>query len=270
MRESETRGFAKTKYDSAIELQNAKKQAFFAKPPLTGKPVCQKKLLENPVKSKYTIPKIKPNLTIVKIVTPPSSPKKVYPPLEPDEDILEIDLKFSDSEDSGCESKSPSSKIDAINTNEQRSVNETPRKRSYTSVGKRRLDPSVFDRIGRPATKSNFTRAAPKPFPKSVKRANPFAWSKFDPPSKRAPINQFARPHQEVAWAPATSAQPPTIIINNYYRGVPYPPPYKPPPQCTDPTRMSRGQFKRFTNRKSTTQEQINEALAIRNAWKKQ
>lgn len=262
MNESETRGFKKTRYDSNTELKNAKKQAFFAEKPLTDRALCQKKQLENPIKPKFIIPKIKENLTIIKIVTPPTSPKKtVYPPLQPGEDILETDLKFSESESE--------SEREAINTPVNKEV-EKPTQRVHQSLGKSRLDSSVFETANRPPTIVHTIRTTSNKLIQSCKRPNPFAWPKNNPPAKRAPATNFTRLNTEVVCPQAISTQPATIIINNYYRGVPYHPPQRPAPQCTDPTRMSRGQFRRFLNRKTTTQDQINQALAIRNSFKNQ
>lgn len=237
---------------------------------MANKPLCQKKQFENPVKPTFTIPQRRPDLTITKIVTPPrvnendhvTSPKKiVYPPLGPDEDILEIDLHISDSENSESETETTNTPSNIFNTvsaqtkqNDQHTSVEQPKK-LYHSTGKCRLDPAIFEQTNRPA---------PRKLSQSIKRPNPFVWSRVDPPSKRAPSTNFALCNTELI----RSTPPATIIINNYYRGIPYNPPHKPVPQCTDPARMSRGQFKRFISRKSTTQAQIKEALAIRNSLK--
>lgn len=232
--------------------------------------------MENPFRTKFTIPKIqKPNLTITRIVTPTknnspekvTSPRKiVYPPLESDEDILEIDLQISESENSESESGTKTT-LNAYPT-ENRSVTiSRPIKSVFHSAGKSRLDPSIFEQNKRPSNKFHKNQAQGRKIPQGFKRPNPFVWSKTEPPAKRAPSSNVQRVNTEVV-CPKPTETPPTIIINNYYRGVPYNPPHKPPPQCSDPKRMSRGQFRRFMNRKSTTQEQIKEALAIRNSLK--
>lgn len=189
------------------------------------------------------------------------------PPLGPDEDILEIDLDLSESSESDSEEKGASiEKVATTNTNKNENltvVKPNPIKKVTHSLGKSRLHPSLLEKIDRP--KTNFENIQAKPIT-GVKRANP--WSKIpagNPPEKRAPSPTFARFNPGLV-CPRLPSSIPTIIINNYY-GHSAP---KQPPQCVDPARMSRGQFQRFANRKSTTQEQVSEALAIRNALKKQ
>lgn len=256
---------------------------------MAGKPLCQKKRFENPVKPTFTIPKVRPNLTITKIVTPPrvyetnivTSPKKVYPPLEPDEDILEIDLQLSDTESSESENEAQNptiEKIETSNTNTHTNKSEShsvdkpqPIKKIFSSAGKSRLNPYAFETNNRPKNKVNVINQT-RPLPQWVSRAlsvngpPSFVWPKVDPPPKRVPSPTFARFNPGLVSPTPTSTPPPTIIINNYYGNNSH----RPISQCTDPAQMSRGQFKRFANRKTTTQKQINEALAIRNALKKQ
>lgn len=164
-----------------------KSKHFLQKKTLDINSACQKKRLEKPVKPIFRIPKIKPsqpnitivtspreNLTIITTITPPkdlTSPKKVvYPPLESDEDILEIDLKISESENSESENGNEAS-------------DTAPTQKQYFSAGKSRLDPSVFNTTIRPPSKIN--RAPVKKLPQGIKRLQPSVWPKSDPTSKR-------------------------------------------------------------------------------------
>lgn len=176
-------------------------------------------------------------------MTPPKV--RPLPPFESDDDILEIDLKLSSSE-----SESDSEKRDT-----------TLRKRPTCSTGKSRLNFSTLEKI-KPSSLKKGNHPIAKKFSHGVKRQQPFVWPKIDVPPKRVPSPTFARFNPGLVCPSTTVSPPPNIIINNYYGTSSRQ--FK--PQCIDPARMSRGQFKRFTKR--STQTQINEALAIRNALK--
>lgn len=261
MAESEIRGFTKPKVNIKADLKAAKKQAFFAQPPLSGKPLCQKKQLENLSKPNLTIIKSvtppRDNLTIIKIVTPP---KKVYPPLQAGENLLETDLQISDSESEKESEKEKSSPVKPLNVDKQKI------KKPLTSTDKWRLNPAIVEKYKCPTNRlpNNQSKLVPNR-PLNIKRPSPFVWPKVDPPPKRVPSPTFARFNPGLV-CPKPSTPQPTIVINNYYGYSAN----KPSPQCTNPAQMTRGQFKRFAKRKTTTQAQINEALAIRNALKRQ
>lgn len=203
----------------------------------------------------------RPDLTV--FVT--TSPKKTeYPPLESDEDILEIDLKISDSE-SEVETapKESATKITPQGENQKKGVAQPIR--TPISVGKSRLNSNLLTQVSRPSGNKGTGIARIPTVPKR-KRQSPFVWPRSEPLAKRAPSPTFAQFNPGLVCPSATVAPPPTIVINNYYGGGYRA--FKPPPTCTDPALMSRGQLRRFYQR--STPEQIAEAMAIRKANIKQ
>lgn len=221
------------------------------------------KQLESLAKSK-PLPPPRDNLTINKIVTPPRptltipkllSPLKdiEYPPSESDQDILEIDLQISESE---SDSEAKAKKATANNQNHKPApikpfFHEPKRPTELTPWQLQTIKKSIATQNRR---KLHAIHHKPRPF--QLPQLQPL-------PAKRPPSPTFARFNPGLAY-PSVVPSPPTIIINNYYGQDTI----KPQPICLDPKLMSRGQFKRFAKRKTTTQAQIDEALAIRRQFK--